>query len=112
MGSQDFNKALADWLNQQTGGLLKEQASGIQLTQETVLALATTICFQAKWRNSFLESETAPDIFHGNKADTTCDFLHASRVQEYYWGDHFSAISLPRPGPFSYPAASGTIRNP
>ena len=95
MGSQDFNKALADWLNQQTGGLLKEQASGIQLTPETVLALATTICFQAKWRNSFPESETAPDIFHGNKADTTCDFLHASRVQEYYWGEHFSAIPLP-----------------
>ena len=95
MGSQAFDQALADWLNQQTGGLLREQAAGIHLEPETVLALATTIYFQAKWRSFFPENETAPEIFHGKTGDITCNFLHASQVREYYWGDHFSAIPLP-----------------
>ena len=29
MGSDDYNKALQSWLNEQTGGLLQEQASGV-----------------------------------------------------------------------------------
>lgn len=39
MGSKPFNKALQDWLNKQTGGLLKEQAGTIGLDSETILAL-------------------------------------------------------------------------
>ena len=49
MGTDAFNQALQDWLNEQTGGLLKEQAEGIKLTPETILALATTVYFRSKW---------------------------------------------------------------
>ena len=31
MGSADFNKALQDWLNEQTGGLLSDQTGSIEL---------------------------------------------------------------------------------
>lgn len=64
MGSADFNKALQDWLNEQTGGLLSDQTGGIELEPETVLALATTVYFRAKWNNEFQESGTEPGIFH------------------------------------------------
>ena len=47
MGSAAFDKALQDWIDQQTGGLLKEQASGLTMDQETILALASTIYFRA-----------------------------------------------------------------
>lgn len=55
MGSDAFDHALQAWLNEQTGGLLKEQISDIAMTPETILALATTIYFQAKWSDEFSE---------------------------------------------------------
>ena len=61
MGSAAFDKALQDWIDQQTGGLLKEQASGLTMDQETILALASTIYFRAKWDGEFSEANTAPD---------------------------------------------------
>ena len=75
MGSAAFDKALQDWIDQQTGGLLKEQASGLTMDQETILALASTIYFRAKWNGEFSEANTVPDT--------------------YYWSDRFSAVSKP-----------------
>ncbi len=43
MGSKETNQALRSWINEQTGGLLQEQAEGLELSAETVLALATTV---------------------------------------------------------------------
>ena len=93
MGSAAFDQALQDWLSQQTGGLLKEQASGLTMDKETILALATTIYFRAKWSWEFSESNTAPDTFHADSGDVTCDFMHQSDTNTYYWGDRFSAVS-------------------
>ena len=40
MGSAELDQALQTWLNDQTGGLLKEAAGQVRLDPETVLALA------------------------------------------------------------------------
>ncbi len=93
MGSDAFNQALRDWLAQQTGGLLKEQASGLTMDKETILALATTIYFRAKWAGEFSESNTRPETFHADSGDVTCDFMHQSGTNTYYWSDRFSAVS-------------------
>lgn len=93
MGSAAFDQALQDWINQQTGGLLKEQASGLTMDKETILALATTIYFRAKWSGEFSESNTSPDTFHADNGDVTCDFMHQSGTNTYYWGDRFSAVA-------------------
>ena len=93
MGSAAFDQALQDWINQQTGGLLKEQASGLTMDKETLLALATTIYFRAKWSGEFSKSNTSPDTFHADSGDVTCDFMHQSGTNIYYWSDCFSAVS-------------------
>lgn len=101
MGSAGFNKALQDWLNEQTGGLLEEQASGVELSPETILALATTIYFRAKWSNEFNENNTKEGQFSLLSADgatLTCHFMHQSSSRNYYWGDQFSAVSQPLEG--------------
>lgn len=95
MGSKKFNKALQSWLNEQTGGLLEEQAGNIELDKETVLALATTVCFNAKWNSEFSKSETTPQTFHSPEGDLEADFMHQREDQKYYWGDKFAAISQP-----------------
>lgn len=92
MGSEEINKALRDWINDQTGGLLEEQAEGLTLDPDTVLALATTIYFRAKWAEEFREEDTAPGTFHTSDGDVTCDFMRQSGSNTYYWGDRFSAI--------------------
>ncbi len=97
MGSEDFNKALQTWLNEQTGGQLKEQAEGVKMDAETILALASTIYYRAKWSSEFSESNTAEGLFHLPGADgesVSCDFMHKSGSNSYYWGDKFSAVPL------------------
>lgn len=93
MGSEDFDQALRDWVNQQTGGLLEAQSAGLRLDPDTVLALASTVYFRAKWQDEFSESGTAPQTFHSPAGDLTCDFLHESDSGFYFWGERFSAVS-------------------
>lgn len=92
MGSEELNEALRTWLNTQTGGLLEEQAQDIALTDEMIMALATTIYFQAKWDSEFNESKTTEETFHAADGDITCDFMHSSADGAYYWADQFGAV--------------------
>lgn len=93
MGSEEFNKALQRWLNQQTGGLLEEQAEQIELDRDTLLALASTIYFKAKWNVEFSKEKTSPQIFHTPAGDVETDFMHQRNVQTYYWGEKFTAVN-------------------
>lgn len=92
MGSDAFNRELQNWLNEQTGGLLEEQAEGIKLSADTILALASTLYYQAKWGDEFWEEATAEDVFHAPEKDVNCDFMHQSGGRSYYRGDRFSAV--------------------
>ena len=92
MGSEEYNTKLHEWLNEQTGGLLKEQAEGVEFSKDTIMSLATTVYFKAKWRNEFFEGNTTKEVFHGSNGDVTCEFMHQSRSDTYYWGEQFSAI--------------------
>ena len=93
MGSDELNQALQSWLNEQTGGLLDEQASDIRLDADTIMALTTTVNFHAKWSNEFWESKTQEGVFHGANGDLNCDFMHQDNARSYYWGEKFSAVS-------------------
>lgn len=93
MGSDDYNKCLRAWLNEQTGGMLKEQVNGIEMKPETVMALATTIYYRAKWCDQFSKASTSEDVFHGSKGDETVDFMHSSEADTYYWADKFAAYA-------------------
>ena len=86
---------LQNWLNEQTGGLLKEQVSGVEMDARTLMALATTIYFKAPWTNTFSKDATEKDVFHAADGDLTVDFMRKSSSQSYYWGEKFSAVSLP-----------------
>ncbi|HIU32561.1 MAG TPA: hypothetical protein IAB66_10415 [Candidatus Caccousia avistercoris] len=95
MGSDELDNALRDWINRQTDGLLEEQAAGLSLEPETLLALVSTVSFEAKWQNTFSEDNTREGVFHGAQGNVQCPFLHQSGARTYYWGEGFSAVSLP-----------------
>lgn len=96
MGSAEYNKALQNWLNEQTGGLLKDQANDVEFSDSTILALASTVYFKGGWKNEFAEHLTKPETFSGTKGNETVDFMY-QRIADYplYSDDNYIATYLP-----------------
>lgn len=102
MGSEAFNEALRRWINEQTGGLLKDSADGLSLAPDTMIALASTIYFRAKWGSEFSKSATADGVFHAPDGDVTHKFMHETMESTYYAADNFAAVG-------KYLEGSGTM---
>ena len=95
LGSQDMNKALQSWLNEQTEGLLSDQVQDVKLDPETVLALATTVNYQVQWINEFSSKGNVNGIFHGTSGNTSATFMRQELTYgPYYWSDSFGAVGL------------------
>lgn len=95
MGTEEYNQALRDWINEQTNGLLAEQARGLGMDADTVLALASTLYFKAAWNGEFQKENTGTDTFHALSGDVDGPFMR--RIIEsgvYYWGERFAAVEL------------------
>ena len=73
MGTDAYNNMLRDWINEHTGNLLTEQASGLELAPATVLALVSTIYYRASWSDKFSSTATTQDVFHAPNGDVTVD---------------------------------------
>lgn len=93
MGSEEYNELFRKWLNDNTGNLLSDQISDLSFDASTLLALATTVYFQASWEDAFPAENTAPDTFHALSGDLTHDFMHQGYFGEYYEGDGFRAVT-------------------
>lgn len=95
LGTDEANQKLQAWLNQNTAGLLQEQAKKVELDPESVFALASTIYFSASWENEFDENDTADGIFHSTNGDKRVPFMYKALSQyTCYRGENFSAVSL------------------
>ena len=95
LGTPEMDALLQSWINEQTGGLLEEQAQNLHMEPETVLALASTIYYRAKWSAEFSESTNTQDVFHGTAGDVTATYMHNTlSYGPYYWGEDFGAVAL------------------
>ncbi len=94
-GSDQMNKALQAWINEQTHDLLKDQAASLTLDPSTVLALVSTIYFKASWSDQFEESATKKQTFHAPAGDKKVDMMHKTESFGYYTGKNFTAVALP-----------------
>ncbi len=95
MGSDGYNKAYRQWLNTQTGGLLKNQVNSLKLPAETDFAVASTVYFKTRWAKKFEKSATYKDVFHKKNGDVKVDFMHRRGSQDdFYQGEYFSAVNL------------------
>lgn len=94
MGTEQMDKALQSWMNDNTGGLLEDAIRDIHTRPETVLALVSTIYFKAAWYDKFYEGLTDKQIFHGAEGDTEVDMMHRSDMMMYSQGDNFGAVEF------------------
>jgi len=91
MGSDEYSEMLRTWINEQTNGLLENQAQDLEFDARTVMALASTIYFKGRWTDTFSDIATKPETFHAADGDVTVDFMHSSNTGVVYWGDSFTA---------------------
>ena len=94
-GSKEMNKALQDWINEQTHDLLKDQAGNLTLDPSVVLALVSTIYYKAAWAEQFDASATKKQTFHVPSGDKQVDMMHLVETYPYYTGKNFEAVALP-----------------
>ena len=95
LGSQKINNAIAAWIHNNTGGFLKDATQNINLSPETILALYSTIYFQAKWQDEFSQAKNTTDVFQTPSGDKSVTFMNKKLSQMYYYyGDNFSAVAL------------------
>lgn len=95
LGSSKTNKDIAAWINNNTGKFLKESTKNISLSPETIMALYSTLYFQAKWSDEFSASKNTDGVFHMPDGDTKAVYMNKKLKQmNYYWGETFSAVNL------------------
>lgn len=95
LGSKSANKEIGNWLNKNTGGMLKDRTDKIDLTPDTVLALYSTLFFQAKWSDEFDSKNNTDGVFHGVNSEANVTYMNKKLCQmNYYWHDDFSAVAL------------------
>ncbi len=91
MGSKEYDEVLRGWLNEQTDGMLTDQVKGIGLPEDTVLALASTILFNAKWADEFNPERNTEEVFNGTNGKVRTEFMNESRNGSVSVGDNFMA---------------------
>ncbi|MBQ8510692.1 MAG: serpin family protein [Clostridia bacterium] len=93
MADSAYTSAMKRWLNEQTGGLLRDAVGEIEVDPKTIVTLLSTIYYQAKWDNEFREEKNETLPFHTPTGDVETTFMCKSSEGSYYWGDTFAAIT-------------------
>ncbi len=92
MGTAAADKAIAGWLNQNTGGLLSEETGNIRTDGNDLLRLYNTTYYKSGWQDAFKSSQTKQDTF--TAADGTAqkvDFMHRTESGSYQKGEGYTA---------------------
>ncbi|MBE6613067.1 MAG: serpin family protein [Ruminococcaceae bacterium] len=96
LGSERTNKAITNWMKNQTGGLLTDRTGKVTLpVEDQMLVMASTIYFQAKWKDEFSAGLNTEGVFHTAEGDVDCTFMNRKLAEMYYyWAEDFAAVAL------------------
>lgn len=96
LGSEEINQAITNWLDTNTGGLLKERTGQVALDPDTAcMALASTVYFQSQWFDDFDKTQNTDEVFHTPDGDVTATYMNADLYEmNYYWGEDFGAVQI------------------
>ncbi len=95
--SRKTGSAIKNWLNGNTGRMLKTDVDNLQVGPLTVMLLYATVYYQAKWSDSveFNKAMNTEALFHAPNGDVDCTYMNKKLMQtNYYWAEDFGAISL------------------
>lgn len=95
--SDRIGSAIKNWLNSNTGRMLKSDVNKLDVDDLTVMLLYSTVFFKAKWSESveFNKAMNTDGIFHAPGGDVECTYMNKKEMQtNYYWAEDFGAINL------------------
>ncbi len=93
MKSPEAIKAINDWANEHTNGLITDIIK--EIPEDTIVALANAIYFSDRWAVEFDEKQTQDMTFHGVEKDVTVPFmLREGDAIPYYEDETLQAINL------------------
>ena len=96
MGSEEYDAAMMEWINGQTGGMLKESVSGLHLDPDDMTRLVTTLMFQDKWDAVFKAENNRQGAFHAPAGDTEATYMtQTDSYGRYFYGQKFGAYVKP-----------------
>ena len=98
MGTEAADRAIGQWVNQQTGGLLQEECGNIRTDALTLLQMYSTLYLKARWKDTFNPEWTEEGLFHLYDVDgvsVKCDFMHRESRGGYRRGEGYTAAVLP-----------------
>ncbi len=92
MGTSEYNREYYSWLNQQTGGLFTDQLASEPFNKSSVMTVASTISYEAKWVREFADAKTEKGIFNTEYGSVSCEYMNKTETQgRYFWGNSFTA---------------------
>ena len=95
MGSDEFNKTVQKWVDENTGNMLTEEVSDISLDVDTFLALFSTLYVKTSWCHAFDEESTSSGTFFSSTGENVeCEYMDKECNCGIYREDTYSAISL------------------
>lgn len=95
LGSNQINRDIAAWINNNTGKFLIDSTKNIQLDSETIMALYSTLYFQARWQDEFLVKNNSDGVFYMTEGETQAEYMNKELYHmDYYWGENFSAVNM------------------
>ena len=74
MSSAEYSKALAEWISDQTHGLI--DTGSIEMNDDTAAEILSTLYYKANWQDQFSESATKDGVFYSPFGDITAAFMH------------------------------------
>ena len=95
LGSNQMNKDIAAWIDNNTGKFLKDSTKNIALSSDTIMALYSTLYFQARWSQEFSKENTGEGMFYMPDGEIQTIYMNKKEaMMDYYWGENFSAVNM------------------
>lgn len=91
-GNPDYDQLLQAWVNDHTGGLLKNQTEQLAFDPDTVVRLISTLFFESTWMDEFNPQLNKILPFHATSKTYDCTFMREEKEQAYFTGKNFTAV--------------------
>lgn len=95
LSTDEAEKAMADWVRENTGGILGDGLSP-DISEQTVMVLLSTVWLEGVWVEEFSPYKNTTDTFHAPDGDAECTYMNKGQTtMTYVRGEDHSAVALP-----------------
>ena len=95
MGTDEADKAISDWVSEQTKGLIGSEGKVLETDELTLAVLASTLYYKAGWIDEFSPGITGEDLFTAaDGTETRVEFMHKNQNGTFLRQDGYQAATL------------------